>query len=123
LAAQNIGYRLPAASHADWRSRTLLTGRPARQDAVLPRRMTTTALGLGVCHNHNYYVIIIVIEILESTTNISAVNTLLILSTFLTLQLSELLESIQLNHEHTHDHPVYIHVTEVKKTLNVMNLS
>jgi len=30
------------ASHVDWPSRTLLTLRPARQDAVLLRRMTTT---------------------------------------------------------------------------------
>jgi len=44
LAAQTIGYRRSAASHVDWPSRTLLTVRPARQDAVLQRRMTTTAL-------------------------------------------------------------------------------
>jgi len=31
-------------SHVDWPSRTLLTVRPARQDAILPRHMTTTAL-------------------------------------------------------------------------------
>jgi len=40
-------YRLQAshvASHVDWPSRILLTVRPARQDAVLPHRMTTTAL-------------------------------------------------------------------------------
>jgi len=40
-------YRLQAshvASHVDWPNRTLLTARPARQDAVLLRRMTTTAL-------------------------------------------------------------------------------
>jgi len=33
-------------SHVDWPSRTLLTVRPARQDAVYLRRMTTTALAL-----------------------------------------------------------------------------
>jgi len=32
------------ASHVDWPRRTLLTVKPARQDGVLPRRMTTTAL-------------------------------------------------------------------------------
>jgi len=32
------------ASHVDWPSRTFLTVKPARQDAILPRRMTTTAL-------------------------------------------------------------------------------
>jgi len=32
------------ASHVDWPSRTLLTVRPARQDAVLLRHVTTTAL-------------------------------------------------------------------------------
>jgi len=32
------------ASHVDWPSRTLLTVRPARQDAVYLRHMTTTAL-------------------------------------------------------------------------------
>jgi len=38
-------YRLShVASHVDWPSRTLLTVRPARQDAVYLRRMTTTAL-------------------------------------------------------------------------------
>jgi len=36
-------YRL-LASHVDWPSRTMLTDRPARQDAVLPRCMTATAL-------------------------------------------------------------------------------
>jgi len=36
-----IGYRRPAASHVGRSSRTLLTVRPARQDAVRPRRQTT----------------------------------------------------------------------------------
>jgi len=36
------------ASHVDWPSRTLLTVRPARQDAVLLRRMTTTALATSL---------------------------------------------------------------------------
>jgi len=42
-------YRLEAshvASHVDWPSRTLLMVRPARQNAVLLRCMTTTALVL-----------------------------------------------------------------------------
>jgi len=40
-------YKLQAshvASDVDWPGRTLLTVRPARQDGVLQRRMTTTAL-------------------------------------------------------------------------------
>jgi len=40
-------YRLQAshvASHVDWPSRTMLTVRPVRQDGVLPRRRTTTAM-------------------------------------------------------------------------------
>jgi len=44
-------YRLHAshvASHVDWPSRTLLKVRPARQDAVLPRRRTTTALAVSI---------------------------------------------------------------------------
>jgi len=45
LAAPTIGYsRSLVASHVDWPSRTLLMVRPAQQDAVLLRRMTTTAL-------------------------------------------------------------------------------
>jgi len=43
-------YRLQTshdASHVDWPSRTLLTVRPARHDAVVLRRMTTTALELS----------------------------------------------------------------------------
>jgi len=40
----------PAASHVDWPiSRTLLTVRPAWQDAVLLRRMTTTVLVTAYC--------------------------------------------------------------------------
>jgi len=49
LEAPTIDYRRPAASHVDWPSRTLLTFRPARQDAVLLRRMITTALGVASC--------------------------------------------------------------------------
>jgi len=49
LAAPSIGYTAATASHVashvDWPSRTLLTVRAARQDAVYLRRMTTTALG------------------------------------------------------------------------------
>jgi len=41
LAAPTIGYSLYVASHVNWPSRTV---RPARQDAVYLRRMTTTAL-------------------------------------------------------------------------------
>jgi len=43
-------YRLQAShvvSQVDWPSRTLLTVRPARQDAVYLRRKTTTALELS----------------------------------------------------------------------------
>jgi len=47
----NVGYRNSnrrhAASHVDWPSRILLTVRPARQDAVLLRHMTTTVTALG----------------------------------------------------------------------------
>jgi len=49
-------YRLQAshvASHVDWPSRTLLMVRPARQDAVLLRHMTTTALVIGFGKNSN----------------------------------------------------------------------
>jgi len=45
-------YRLQAShivSHVDWPSRTF---RPARQDAVLPRRMTTTALIISEHFSH-----------------------------------------------------------------------
>jgi len=45
LAAPTIGYSSTAshvASHVDWPSRTLMTVRPALQDAVYLRRMTTT---------------------------------------------------------------------------------
>jgi len=44
LAAPIISNRRPAASHVDCPKQTLLTVRPARQDAVLLRRMTNTAL-------------------------------------------------------------------------------
>jgi len=44
LAAYTIGYRRPGASYVDRPSRTLLRVTPARQDGVLLRCMTTTAL-------------------------------------------------------------------------------
>jgi len=49
LVAPTIGYRRlmlrELSFHVDWPSRTLLTVRPARQDGVLPRRMTITVPG------------------------------------------------------------------------------
>jgi len=45
LAAPTIGYRCPAASHVNWPKQDAV--RPARQDAILLRRMTTTSLGVG----------------------------------------------------------------------------
>jgi len=41
LAVQLLAIAALVASHVDWPSRTLLTVRPARQDAVYLRRMTT----------------------------------------------------------------------------------
>jgi len=54
MAVSTISYRRPAASHIDRPSRTLLTVRPAWQDAVLLRRMTTT-------WSHDYSLVIIII--------------------------------------------------------------
>jgi len=51
-------YRLQAshiASHVDWPSRTLLTVRLARQDAVLLHRRTTTALVTPHIHLVNIF--------------------------------------------------------------------